>query len=329
MKSLKHLGLSSFPDKSKTTKLKPLFKKGSKPDPKNYRPISLLPLVSKLIEKAIHLQTQEYLDKNGLLYKFQSGFRKNFSTDSCLVQLTNFIVNGMDKGLHTGMILIDLQKAFDTLDHGVLLEKMECIGFKKTVIQWFSSYLSSRKFFVSLEGVFSEEGLITCGVPQGSILGPLLFLIYINDLPQSLNEASSNLYADDTCIYYQHRDIQKIENVLNKEFTSLCEWFIDNKLSIHFGEDKTKSILFTRSLTSKKLTISYQDHSIKQYNCVEYLGCLLDNTLNGESMARRVLKKINGKLNFLYRQSIFLTPACKRLLCNALIQPHFDYGCTS
>ena len=164
---------------------------------------------------------------------------------------------------------------------------MECVGFKKPVIKWFKSYLSNRKFFMSIEGVFSEEGLLICVVLQGSILGPLLFLIYINDLPQSLSETASDLHADDTCIYYQHRDIQKIEN-------------------------------------EAKLNICFQDHSIKQYNCVEYLGCLLDNNL-----ARRVFKKINGELKFLYRQAIFLNPACKRLLFNALIQPYFDYGCTS
>ena len=115
--------LSTFPDKCKIAKLTPLFKKGSKTDPKNYRPISLLLLISKLIEKAIHIQPQEYLDKNGLICKFQSGFRKKFSTDSCLVQLTDYIIKGMDKGQHTGMLLIDLQKAFDTLDHDVLLKK--------------------------------------------------------------------------------------------------------------------------------------------------------------------------------------------------------------
>ena len=112
-----------------------MFKKGSKTDPKNYRPISLLPLLSNLIEKAIHIQTQQYLDKHGLLYKLQSGFRKKFPIDSCLAELSDFITNGMDKGLHTGMILIDLQKAFDTLDHDILLEEMERLGFKKPVIK--------------------------------------------------------------------------------------------------------------------------------------------------------------------------------------------------
>ena len=146
----------------------------------------------------------------------------------------------MGKGFHTGMILVVLQKAFDTLDHTVRLQKMECIGFKESVIRWFQSYLSNRKFFVTLENFFSDAGLINCGVPQGSILGPLLFLIYINDLPQALNETESCLYADDTCIFYQDKDVGKIERVLNKEFSSLCELFIDNKLSIVVGNGATQ-----------------------------------------------------------------------------------------
>ena len=112
------------------------------------------------------------------------------------------------------------------------------------------------------------------------------FLIYINDLPQSLTETASNFYANDTSIYYYYRDIQKTENALNKEFSSLWKWFINNKLSIHFGEDKAKAILFTRDKTEAKLNIGFQDHSIKQYNCVEHLGCLRDNNLCEESMAR-------------------------------------------
>ena len=264
--------LSTFPDKCKIAKLTPLFKKGSKTVPKNCRLISLFPLISKVIEKAIHLQTQEYLDKNGLFINFNQVLGKNFSTDSCLVQLTDYIFKDMDKGQPTGMILIDLQKAFDTLDHNVLLKKLICVGFKKTVTKWFKSYLSNRKFFVSIEVVFSEEGLLTCGPLQGSILGPLLFLIYINDLPQSLNETASNLYADDTCVYYQRRDKKKIENNLNKEFSSLCEWFIDNKLSIPFGEDKTKAILFTILFIWYCLDLSLRTHiSAIHFNKINWL----------------------------------------------------------
>ena len=142
----------------------------------------MLPVESKIIDNIIQTSTQEYLDKNGLLYKYQSSFRAKFSTNSCLVQLTDFILREMDKEFHTGMILVDLQKAFDTLDHTAPLQKMECIGFKESVTTWFQSYPSNRKFFVTLENVFLDAGQINSGVPQVSILGSLLFLIYINDL---------------------------------------------------------------------------------------------------------------------------------------------------
>ena len=172
---------------------------------------------------------------------YQSDFRMNHSTDLCLAQLTDFVATGMDKQMHTGMTLVDLRKASDTLDHRVLFEKM-----KYFVIKCFESYLSNRKFFVCIDNLFSEAGTLKCGVPQGSFLGPLLFLLYVNDLSQSLSDAGSYLHAGDTSSFYQHDDVKKIGNVLNEEFSSLCQWFIDNKLSIHFGEDKTKSIPFSK-----------------------------------------------------------------------------------
>ena len=153
------------------------------------------------------------------------------------------------KEFHTGIILVDLQKAFNKLDHTVLSQKMECIGFKETVIKLFQSYLSNRDFFVTPKDVFSDAGLINCGLAQGSILGPLplLIYIYINDLPQALNKTGSYLYADDTCIFYQKKDVEKIKNVLNKESSSLRKWFIENKLSIHFEDDKTKTPKLTKT----------------------------------------------------------------------------------
>ena len=274
---------SIFPTDRQIAKLKPLFKKGSTTLPKNYRPISLLPLISKIIEKVIHDQTQAFLDENKILYRFQSGFRKNFSTDSCLSYLNNKIVTGFESGLYTGMILIDLRKAFDTIDHKILIEKMEFLGFSKNVILWFKSYLTNRIFKVNLNKTFSEPGKLLCGVPQGSILGPLLFLLYINDMPQAV-QCELLLYADDTCLIFQHSDIREIERQLNKNFSSICDWFVDNKLSIHFGEDKTKSILFSSKRKVKKaspINIQYNDIKIKQYSKVTYLGCILDETLSG------------------------------------------------
>ena len=278
-------------------------------------------MISKIIEKVIHDQTQEFLDTNKILFKFQSGFRKGYSTDSCLSYLNNKIAAGFDPGLHTGTILTDLQKAFDTINHEILIKKMECLGFSKGVTLWFKSYLSNRKFKVNLNQIFSEPGNLLCGVPQGSILGPILFLLYINDMPQSVN-CELLLYADDTCLIFQHNDIKEIENQLNKNFSLICDWFVDNKLSIHFGEDKTKSILFSSKRKIKKaspLNIQYKDIKIKQYSKVNYLGCILDETLSGESVAIHVINKVNSRLRFLYRQNKFLDIPLRRLLCNAMI----------
>ena len=140
------------------------------------------------------------------------------------------------------------------------------------------------------------------------------------------------LYADDSCLVFQHKNVKDIEDKLNSNFSNLCDWFVDNKLSIHFGEDKTKSILFApKSKINKigKLNITYNNIHIKQYSKVTYLGCILDESLSGESMALYVMDKINKKIKFLYRKSQFLTTSLRRLLCNALIQPHFDYACSA
>ena len=321
--------LSTFPDKCKIAKLKPLFKKGSKTETKNYRPISLLPLISKIVEKVIFDQTQIFLDKNQIIYKYQSGFRSNHSTNSCLSYLSNKVLTSFDQGMITGMILIDLQKAFDTIDHKILLKKMKHLGFSDETIKWFESYLANRIFKVNVGDEYSGPGDLSCGVPQGSILGPLLFLLYVNDMPQSVS-CDLLLYADDSCLVFTGKDIDKIETQLNNDFNSICDWFVDNKLSIHFGEDKTKSIIFgsTRKLKSlRELDIRRGDIKIKQHSEVTYLGCILESTLTGEPMAIQALGKINGRLKFLYRNQHYLNYSLRRLLCNALIQPHFDFAC--
>ena len=148
---------------------------------------------------------------------------------------------------------------------------------------------------------------VSCGVPQGSILGPLLFLIYVNDMSQA-GKCDLFLYADDLCLACQHKDINEIEKQLNVDFSNICDWFVDNKLSIHFGEDKTKSILFASKFKNKnikKLNIKYGDIKIKQHSKVKYLGYLTDETMSGVAMALYVIHKIKNKLKFLYRKMIF------------------------
>ena len=272
----------------------------------------------------------DFVSKKNILYKFQSGFRKFHSTDSCLSYLQDEVSKGFDSGLLTKMILNDLQKAFDTIDHKMLIEKMKCMGFSNGVTKWFECYLSKRMFSVHVENSFSDKAIIICGVPQGSILGPLLFLLYVNDVVQAVN-CDLLLYADDMGLIFQHKDINTIEHQLNRNFSNICDWFVDNKLTIHFGEDKTKSILFAplnKCKKFRKLNISYGSLKIKQYSEVTYLGCILDESLSGESMALNVVSKINTRLKFLYRKNKFLSPQLRRLLCNAIIQPHFDYACS-
>ena len=198
---------------------------------------------------------------------------------------------------------------------------MSSLGFSREAIDWYKSYLSCRKFHVNVHDKFSTSADLRCGVPKGSILGPLLFLLYINDMPKAV-DCDLFLYADDTCLLFQHKDLERIKEELTKNFSNICDWFVDNKLSIHFGEDKTKSVLFSTKNRKRKigtLDIPYGDAKIKQYSKVTYLGCELDERLLGVAVALKVINKFNRRLKFLYRNYRYLIPYLNRPLCNALI----------
>ena len=152
----------------------------------------------------------------------------------------------------TGMVLVDLQKAFDTIDHDILLKKLSAIGFSNHIIGWFKSQLSNQLFKVNLENYYSDPSNITCGRPDGSILGPLLFLIYVNDMSQTV-KSNLFLHAADSCLAFQGKHVIEIEEQLNEDFTNICERFVDNRVSIHFGEYKSKSILFASKHKIKRV----------------------------------------------------------------------------
>ena len=253
---------------------------------------------------------------------------KKHSTYFCLSYLNDKILKGFDKGLMTGMILIDLQNTFDTIDHDTLLQKLYAIGFWKHTINRFQSYLSKRSFLVNLRNNFSTPASVSCGVPQGSIPGPILFLIYVNYMSQAV-KCDLFIYTDDTCLVCQHKNIK---NQLNEDFCNIYNWFVNNKLSIHFGEDKAKSIFFASKFkrkNKKKLHMKNGDIQIKQHSKVKYLGCLLDEAMSGEAMALKIVHNIYNKLKFLYCKNSFSMSALRHLLCNALIQPHFYYACSA
>ena len=177
------------------------------------------------------------MSKNKILYRFQSGFQKSYSTNTCLGHLTDKVTTGFGKALFTGMILIGLLKVFDTIDYQILMKQMKYLGFSKNLTAWFKSYLSEQKLKININTSYSGPLDLICGVPQGSILGPILFLLYINDLSQAVAR-DSLLYADDTCIVFQYKNVNEIEKQLLKDFSSLCDWFVNNKLSVHIGKTK-------------------------------------------------------------------------------------------
>ena len=314
------------PDKFKEARVKPLFKKGSRLDPGNYRPVSILPVLSKVLERAVNGQLREFLESNGILFEFQSGFRSGFSTDTCLANLTDRIRSETSKGNVTGMVLIDLQKAFDTCDHSILLQKLSRMGVGS--VDWFRSYLSERKQCVQVGDICSSFMEITCGVPQGSILGPTLFLCYINDMSMVL-KCHLALYADDSALVASGPNVESVSKFLSEQLSACRSWLIDNRLSLHVG--KTECMLFGthRRLKGVDFIIKCGDAVVKRVTSVKYLGVILDQNLNFREHATAILKKAMGKLGFLYRCAPSLRSGHRRLLCSALINSGLEYCCSA
>ena len=315
------------PNELKSAIVKPLYKKSSRLDVGNYRPVSILPIISKILERAVYVQMETHLKDNNILYEFQSGFRTSYSTDTCLINLQDSIRMEISQGKYVGMVLIDLQKAFDTVDHEILLEKLDAMGFNHN--KWFESYLKGRKQMVVVNDVSSEIGTVTCGVPQGSILGPLLFLCYVNDMPISL-KCKLLLYADDSALIVSGFDPKKIAEDLSRELESCRQWLIDNKLSLHLG--KTEAILFGSKRKLKRVNsfeVRCGEIKVTNVKSVKYLGLQIDNDLSGKSVLEDIIKKCNTRLKFLYRYNDMLNLEVRKTLCTALIQCSFDYSCCS
>ena len=235
-----------FPNALKTAKITPIFKKGDPHVTDNYRPISLLPIISKVFEKVVFLQMYDYFVENNLLYDSQYGFRKYHSTDYAGLEFTDKITSNLDQGKLPIAIFLDLSKAFDTIDHNILTHKLQYYGIQGTTLNWFKSYLSDRKQYVQFNESTSSHATITTGVPQGSILGPLLFIIYMNDISKVTNKFHFTLYADDTsliepiCTFTADMNGNNSEptDAINKELTLITDWLCLNKLSLNAKKPK-------------------------------------------------------------------------------------------
>ena len=206
----------------------PIYKgKGSKSDPDNYRPISVLSVVARLFEKLVHDQLLKHLER--YLYSNQSGFRPKHSTETSLLNTTNQLFLNIDRGQYNIGAFVDLRKAFDTVNHSILLCKLWHYGITGKELRWFKSYLSHRHQYCSISGRASDSTLVTKGMPQGSSLGPLLLLAYVNDLLNAVHYSQTGMYADDTGLYATRLSLSEVETSLNKDLSRLCLWLHSNK----------------------------------------------------------------------------------------------------
>ena len=272
---------STYPDNLKISKTKPIFKEnGSKLECSNYRPISLLSNINKIIETLMHERLYNFLSTHHCIYNLQFGFRPGHSTNHALLSLTEEIRNALDNNLFACGIFIDLRKAFDTVDHDILLQKLDHYGIRGAANDWFRSYLSNRKQIVSLNGFNSQELNVDFGVPQGSVLGPLLFLIYINDLHVAIKYSKTYHFADDTNLLNKNKSLKQLKKHLNLDLRSLCKWLKSNKISLNAS--KTELLVFRHP--NKKidydLKLKIDGKRLIPSKFVKYLGVLIDPHLN-------------------------------------------------
>ena len=243
-----------FPDKWKIATLTPIPKQGVKTDVNNLRPISILPMPSKLIEKLIHLKLSNYLEENHILNNHQGGFRKGFSTIDTISKFTDDVALAINENKMTVATFIDFKKAFDTVDHKILLDKIENLGIQNKPLQLLKNYLKNRLQRTKVNGLYSDFNEIICGVPQGSILGPLLFIIYTNDIASVCKQCNFKCYADDTVVYFSSTDKNEALSTLQNDLDRLYQWCHQNKLTINIK--KTKSMIFgTNNMTKKAKTL--------------------------------------------------------------------------
>ena len=235
------------PSQLKIAKVNPIFKSGDNQVFSNYRPISILPSISKILEKIMYTRLFDFVTKNDILSPHQYGFRPNRPTYMAINDLYCKITDDLDNKHYSLGIFLDLSKAFDTLNHDILLHKLNMYGILAN--SWIQNYLSNRKQYVAYNNSTSTHNDIVCGVPQGSILGPLLFLLYINDLPLSSHSSHFIIFADDTNILFSHKDPIQLEKLINNELKKISNWFKENKLS--FNIDKTNFMIFKNKHNNK------------------------------------------------------------------------------
>lgn len=327
---------SVFPDAWKVALVTPLPKKSHVSSFKDLRPISILPCISKIIERLVYTQLSAFLEKNQVLPVLQSGFRKTRSTATALLDVVDNILSAQDMGMGTIMALLDFSRAFDAINTKLLLSKMKYYGFEPDTIKWFSSYLNDRMQVVKLQdssGMFlkSKPSILSRGVPQGSILGPLLFILYTADVRNVIKHSNFHLYADDIQIYIpcNPTNVTEVVAKINEDLNNITTWSSSNSLVLN--PSKSKVMIFgskhqLKQINSYKPKMFISGEEIDRVFESRNLGVIMDESLRFESHIADIARNSFYRLKILYRIRDFLSEDLRIKLCDTLILSRFDYA---
>ena len=322
----KSLASGYFPESLKVARVTPLPKVTNPASKDDYRGISILPLLSKIYEKVTHIQVNKYCTKYNIIFKDQYGFQSKKSTSNAIINQMQYLYKTIDEGNLVFSIFLDFKKAFDCVDHEILLSKLFAYGIRGVAHDWFRSYLSERKQFVVINNSQSESTPITHGVPQGSILGPLLFILFINDLPKSSTLFKYVLFADDSTLSCSipQSDPDRTASLINNELSNVNNWLNANKICLN--GDKTKYIIFSYKKSIELPTIKIGENDIQQTQYTKFLGVLFDQHLTFNEHINYVSAKISKSIGILYKLNKYLPQNILTTLYLTLVQPYLTYG---
>ena len=321
---------ATFPDCMKHATIKALHKKDDPDKISNYRPISILPTMSKVFERAATDQLVNHLETNKLLSRHQHAYRKGHSTQTCLVQVTNYIYKLIDRKKWAAIASLDLSKAFDSISHSLLLNKLSKLNLSEYTLSWIKSYLSNRKQKTKFKHYTSKEDPVTSGVPQGSIIGPLLFLCFTNDISEIFDgQCHIVAYADDTQLLVEASSLESLIKKTEDIITLAQKWYTDNSMKNNIGKTEVL-IINTRKENLTNVRIRVKDDgkpiAIKPKSHIKVLGILIDDQLNWNKQVLNVKKKSLNSIRNLHRVNHLLPVKLKVNLYSALVTPHFDYA---
>ena len=314
-----------FPANLKVAVIKPIFKSGDKQKVSNYRPISILPFISKIMEKIIYNRLLAHLDAHNILCSNQFGFRKKLSTYMPLLLLQENISKAFENNRIVCGLYLDLKKAFDTVDHKILLSKISRYGVKGVFLNLLTSYLTDRIQCVQYKNAKSTTSKVNIGVPQGSILGPLLFVLYVNDFPEICANSTCLLYADDTAIFFEAQSQSELQKQIDNDLPKIVNWFNSNKLSINAS--KTYCQLYNNTTAVVDVNVSISNERIKFTDQIKYLGMYIDSDMKWRSHINHITSILSRNVGIIKKSSFFLKRKHLLLLYNSLFLPYINYCC--